>query len=257
MPWKVDAEGKVASADGKPVFVHADGKETGFDGDQALAKISSLQAESKIHREAKEAAELALAPYKAIGDPAEVTSLVEKAKKVEAKKLIDAGDVDKYNAERDRGWQEKVDAETKRATALETALFEEKVGAKFGTSKFVKDKLIVAPLSARQLFGSNFKLENGEAIGYLNGTKITSREKFGEPAGFDEALEIIVQAHPEKDNLMRSAAGNGSGAPPSPPPDRTATKQPDMSKFKPEERLTAFFADKMKDQLPPPGPGAR
>ena len=44
-------------AQGLPVYVHDDGKETGFDAGSALQKISSLNAEAKTHREAKEKAE--------------------------------------------------------------------------------------------------------------------------------------------------------------------------------------------------------
>src|SRR5579864_7017042 len=100
MPWKFVGEGDAQTIevkDGKPVFVYPDGgKEVPFDADQAVSKITSLSAESKGHREARERAELELAPYKVLGEVPAVTELVERAKKVDAKKLIDAGEVDKF-----------------------------------------------------------------------------------------------------------------------------------------------------------------
>ena len=57
MKLKFDEQGHVVVQDGKPVYVHDDGKEVPFDAPQALAKIGSLNAEAKQHREAKDAAE--------------------------------------------------------------------------------------------------------------------------------------------------------------------------------------------------------
>ena len=46
MKLKLDDKGNVALQDGKPVYVHEDGKEIPFDAPAAMAKISALNAES-------------------------------------------------------------------------------------------------------------------------------------------------------------------------------------------------------------------
>ena len=53
-------------ANGLPIYVHNDGKEVGFDAAQAVGKISSLNAEAKTHREAKEAAEKSLKAFEGL-----------------------------------------------------------------------------------------------------------------------------------------------------------------------------------------------
>src|SRR5579864_3865402 len=175
MPWKMIGEGDAQTIevkDGKPVFIYPDGgKEVGFDADQAVKKISDLSKESKDHREAKERIESELAPYKALGEAPEVAELVEKSKLISQKKLIESGEVDKFKAEWEVSWKDKLKAAEDKNAVLEKSLFEEKVGSKFATSPFVKDKLMVGPVTARAIFGEHFRLEDGAAVGYQNGSK--------------------------------------------------------------------------------------
>lgn len=263
MSWKLEGEGddqKIVLLDGKPVFVHADGKETAFDGEQALKKIADLQRESKTNREAKEAAEAALEPYKTLGEIPAVTELIERAKLVDAKKLIDSGKVEDFKKEWEVSWKTKLEEAEKKAGALERELFNAKVGERFTTSDFVKDRLMIGPVSARTQFGDHFKLENGVAVGYASdGTRINSRDRFGEAASFEEALEQIVAAHPERDRLLRDHAGSGAGTKPSQAAAQVETKpapttslQIDFSKRdtatgpKPEDILTSIFSKSME-----------
>ena len=68
MKLKLDEQGNAVLQDGKPVYVHDDGKEVPFDAPGAMAKIASLNAEAKTHREAKEAAEAKLKAFDGIED---------------------------------------------------------------------------------------------------------------------------------------------------------------------------------------------
>ena len=54
MKLKLDENGHVVVQDGKPVYVHDDGKEVAFDALQTVATITRLNGEAKTHREAKE-----------------------------------------------------------------------------------------------------------------------------------------------------------------------------------------------------------
>ena len=48
---KLDEQGNAVLQDGKPVYVHDDGKEVPFDAPGAMAKIASLNAEAQTHRD--------------------------------------------------------------------------------------------------------------------------------------------------------------------------------------------------------------
>ena len=70
MKLKTDEQGHAILQDGKPVYVHDDGKEVPYDVPQMLTKIRGLNAEAKQHREATEAAEAKLKAFDGIGDAA-------------------------------------------------------------------------------------------------------------------------------------------------------------------------------------------
>jgi hypothetical protein len=217
MPWKLGEDGKVVTQDGKPVYVHADGKEVPFDGEQALGKIQTLQREAQQYREAREAADAAIAPYKALGEPDALKAAVETAEKLKGKKLLDAGEVETLRAEYQRKLDEGIKAAKVEADKLRADLENEAIGGRFGNSKFVQDRCYLPPDMLRTTFGVHFKVEDGKVIGYDRlGNKITSRERFGEPADFDEALEQLVGAHPHRDKILKAPTSAGSGAATSP-----------------------------------------
>lgn len=70
MKLKLDENSHVAVSDGKPVYVHDDGKEIPFDAPAAMQKISGLNAEAKQHCEAKGTAEAKLKAFDGIEDAA-------------------------------------------------------------------------------------------------------------------------------------------------------------------------------------------
>jgi hypothetical protein len=64
-------------------------------------------------------------------------------------------------------------------------------------------------------FGQNFKIENGKIVATdLTGNKIFSRARPGEHADFEEALEILVDQYPHKDQILKGTGSSGSGASP-------------------------------------------
>ena len=66
---------------------------------------------------------------------------------------------------------------------------------------------------AQDTFGKMFKVENDTVVGYDNqGNKIYSNEHPGELADFDEALELLVNKYPYKDNILKSSGRSGSGS---------------------------------------------
>jgi hypothetical protein len=187
---KLDANGVPEIQDGKPVYVHGDGKEVAIDVPAMQVRIGQLNEEAENHRlKAKDATEK-LAGFEGIDD---------------------------------------ADAARKALAAKEGEVFQLMVGGAFGNSKFVADKLTVPQDMVQAMFGNRFKVDDGKVVAHdAAGNRILSRETPGDPAGFDEALEHLVNAYPHKDSILKAGApgsgGKGGGqAPPTPPSAPAAT----------------------------------
>ncbi|MFV8936653.1 DUF6651 domain-containing protein [Serratia fonticola] len=208
---------KLAAIDdkGNPVYVHDDGKEIGFDAAQAVGKITSLNGEAKTHREAKEAAEASLAKFASITDPAKALEALEMMTKIDQKKLIDAGAIDQVRADITKSFQTQLDEANAKSQKLEGQLVNEMIGGNFARSEFIKDKLAIPGDFVQARFGQSFKIEDGKVVAYdPSGSKIYSRAKPGEVAGFDEALEFLVEQYPQKDHILKASGNSGSGTHP-------------------------------------------
>lgn len=202
-----------AVENGHPVYVYDDGKESPFDASAALGKISALNGEAKTHREAKETAEAQLKKFANITDPAKAVEALEIVGKLDQKQLIDAGEVDKVKAEISKVYQTQLDESSNKAKELEVRLSNEILGNKFNGSTFIKEKVAIPAGFVRSHFGNNFKIEDGKVVAYdQSGNKIFSRVKAGDIASFDEALEFLIDNHPEKDHILKASGASGGGA---------------------------------------------
>jgi hypothetical protein len=219
MKLKRDEHGHVVVDDGKPVYVYDDGKEVPFDAPGAVAKIGQLNNENKTRREAAEEAQAKLKAFEGIADPAAALKALETVANIDGKKLIDAGKVEEVKAEAKRAFDDQVKAMAEahkpviaERDQLRGQLHSEKLGNAFSRSKYIADKLAVPVDMVQAAFGSGFKVEDAGIVGYQGGNKIFSRVKPGDVAGFDEALEIMVDAYPFKDSILKGSGANGGGA---------------------------------------------
>ena len=214
----IEVEGKhyAEVQDGKPVYVEDDGKELAFDAVGTRQTISRLNAESKSHRERAEAAEKGLKGFEGIEDPTAALEALKVVKNLDQKKLIDAGEVERVKQEIARGYEAKLTETTEKLTAAEQQLYAEKIGGAFARSPLITgDKAVVAvpPDMVQARFGSQFKVEEGRVVAYdSNNNKIYSRANPGELAGFDEALETLIEQYPYKDHILKAPASSGGGA---------------------------------------------
>lgn len=212
----VEIEGKTYAVldQGMPVYVHDDGKEAPFDAAATVATIRARNAEAKTNRERAEAAEAALKAFDGIEDADAARKALETIAKLDQKKLIDAGQVDAAVSAALKPVQEKLSAEAKRAETLEQQLHGEIVGGNFARSKFIAEKLAIPADMVQAAFGSRFAVKEGKLTASLaDGSPIFSRKNPGAPADFDEALEILVDAYPHKDTILKADNKGGSGAP--------------------------------------------
>jgi hypothetical protein len=213
MKLKLDEEGHVVVVDGKPVYVSEDGKDVAFDAQGTVATISRLNAEAKSNRERAEGAEGALKAFEGISDPSEARKALETIKNFDAKKLVDAGEVEKVRAEAIKAVEDKYAPIVAERDSLKSDLVTEKVGGSFDRSKFIADKLAIPSDLVRARFGEQFKVEDGKVVAYdKTGNKLFSRSNPGEIANFDEALELLVDSYPYRDQILKSSGASGGGA---------------------------------------------
>ncbi|WP_306150733.1 DUF6651 domain-containing protein [Roseovarius sp. MMSF_3281] len=210
--------------DGKPVYIDDDGKELSFDAEFTHNKIKELNFEAQKHREAKDAAEGALKKFEGIEDPEAAIKAIETVKNIDESKLIEAGKVEEIKAAAVKAAEEQREAAIKAKDEEYAPIMEERdklkqrldnelIGGGFARSKFVAEKVAIPHDMLQSRFGQNFKVEDGELIAYDNqGNKIYSREKPGEIASFDEALETLVDQYPYRDNILKGRGHNGGGA---------------------------------------------
>lgn len=224
MKLKLDDAGHVVVSDGKPVYVHDDGKEAPFDAAHTLSTIARLNGEAKSHRERAEAAEGKLKGFEGIDDPAAARKAIETVANLDAGQLVTAGKVEEIKTAAKKAAEEQVAAAAKASnekiaelegknTKLTDDLYSEKVGGAFGRSKYVAEKIAVPGDMLQAMFGNRFKVEDGKIVGYdAAGNKVYSRSKPGEVADFEEALEMTVDAYAYRDSILKGSGNKGDGA---------------------------------------------
>jgi hypothetical protein len=207
MKLKLDAAGNVVLADGRPMYVHDDGKEVAYDVASMLETIKRRNNEAKENRERAAAAEEALKRFEGIDDPDAARQALEAAKAGDGKgKGRVAEDFERARADLQRSYEAKLADIAAAKAKLETDLMRERLKSAFGESDFIKKKMIPPPDMVQAQFGSHFKIEGDSVIAYDEaGNRMLSRARPGEPAGFDEAIEMIVNNYPKKDAIIRGA----------------------------------------------------
>ena len=211
---EVDGKQYAEIQDGKPVYVEDDGAEVAFDAPGTRSTITRLNTEAKDNRLRAKAAEDAMKAFEGISDPAAAKKALETIANLDQKKLVDAGQVEQANAERDKAWQAKLDDITGKAQTFEQQLYAEKIGGSFARSKYIADKLAVPADMVQAAFGQSLKIEDGKVVAYdAQGQKIFSRSRPGELADFDEAIETLVSQYPHRDHILKGSTATGGGAP--------------------------------------------
>ena len=211
----VEIEGKQYAViqEGKPVYVENDGKEVAFDAEGTRATITRLNGEAKSHRERAESAESKLKGFEGIEDPAAARKALETVSNLDAKKLVDAGQVEQVKQEAIKAVRAEYEPVVQERDKLMSDLVNEKIGGSFARSKFAADKTIIPPHMLQKTYGDSFKIEDGQVVPYdANGSKIYSRARPGEIADFDEALETLISNDPHRDNILKAPDSSGGGA---------------------------------------------
>jgi len=213
----IEVEGKTYAevADGKPVYLSDDGKEIAFDAPATASTIARITDESKGYKTRAQEAEGKLKAFEGIEDPKAAKDALAKVANWGDKELVEAGKVEEIKAAAIKAVEDKYAPIVQERDTLQTALHSEKIGGSFARSKFIADKIAVPADIIESRFGANFKLEDGKVVAYdQNKNPIYSKSNPGNHADFDEALEILVEAYPHKDSILKGSGGSGSGKQP-------------------------------------------
>jgi hypothetical protein len=230
MPIKfkaVEIDGKKYAElhDDSIVMLDEDGTEIKY----AESVISRLSTEAKGHRKRAEAAEAKaqeidskLKLFEGIEDPEAARKAIEFQKNVSDGQYIAAGKAEEMKAGLTRTFDEKyaasIKANAQRVKELEEKLADvsgrydqEVVGNAFANSKYIREKTAVPLKMLLKTFEGQFKNEGGTVVArHADGQPIMAAT--GEVAAFDEAIQRIIEAFPDKDMILKGANNSGSGA---------------------------------------------
>ena len=266
-----DGSGVAVDDKGLPIVVDdKDNSEFGIDAIHLISKIPSLQAEAKAYREERDKIkskiealgdldpEFVVDRIKAFGDLdpekakealATVANLdqLDKEKNVEIEK-VKAGVAESYKSK----IRDLDEAHARKTAALEEAISNKDsairnllIRGAFDRSDYIKEQTVLPPEIAYNTFGKHFQIdEDGGklrvfALGY-DGEKIFSLAKPGEYASPEEAIELLINQYPQRDNILRTnlggsaAGGNVSGD------SNKRAKLEALRKLNPAERLNAI-----------------
>jgi hypothetical protein len=206
--WKLTEDGKaIELKDGNPVWINADGSEAVMQGDA----ITRLNAENKDMRQRAEAAETKAKAFDGL-DAAAAKDALAKLQKIDQKKLIDAGEVDKLKDSMKQEFTGQIAELQKDRDTLQQRLDQREIDFVFAGSEFIRDRVAIP----RDLFeGSmrkHFSMKDGKLeIKDASGNVMRSKKNIGEIASPDEALEMLIDMRPDKDAILKANTGGGSG----------------------------------------------
>lgn len=206
--WKLDADGRIEMKDGNPVYINSAGAEQVVNGNT----ISDLNREAKTHREAKEAAEKKLKDFEGL-DPVETRKMLDKYKDVDLSKMVESGKLDEVKREITQQFTVQLNEKDKALADKDTAFNNLLIQNMFGASEFLRDRVAIPAEFFQAAFKENFKVEDGKISAYdRNGNRLMSKKNMGEYADPNEAMEMLVEMHPNKDAILRPNGGGGSGS---------------------------------------------
>ncbi len=210
--WKMDGDKIAVDADGNPIWLSATGQESSVKGET----IANLNAEARTHRTAKEAAEAALAKYRdASGkliDPETATRAIETISKIDAKTLIDAGKVDEVREQMRNEFTGQITELNNGLAERDNKINAMMIDGVFKGSEFIAERVAMPRDFFESNMRGNFKVEDGKIAAYDKaGNRIMSKKSVGDYADPNEALEILVDQHPQKDHILKAPDAGGSG----------------------------------------------
>lgn len=213
--WKLKVDDKglpILDPAGHYIYIKPDNSEFVADIAQMFGKITELGTESATNRRRAETAEAAVKVFEGL-DPAAARTALQTVKDIKDGDLINKGKLEEVRTEITKSLQATIDAGTTENASLKSRLNNTLLTNAFASSKFVKDKLVIPVDLVQAAFGSNFSIDDAGKIKAksADGNTVYSRKTAGVEAELDEALEILVDAYPNKASILKGANVGGTG----------------------------------------------
>lgn len=231
---KIEGEGEAA----KPLYVNDKGEEVAVDPPGMYKKILDLGQENKTTREKLEEVSGKLEIFKDIEDLekwyADATKAIEHVKNFNDKEWLDTKKVESMKAQMKEAHDKEL-REIKQQFEEQIKSLNEANGKKdehirnlMVSNKFASctlfsgsnPKTTMSADVAEAFFGHHFKVEEDEKSGkpivrayFDNGDEIysASPDRVGEKANFEEAIQILFDNYPNRDQYLKSKKGSGAG----------------------------------------------
>ena len=249
LQYKKNKDGYIEmSEEGHPiVFDDQDEEEKAFalDAIHLYSKVPALQAEAKKYREEKDKLSKKLGMFGEDVEPEDIANRLKTLEEFgnitpkearEAKEMLkNLKDVDEDNKVQiekvkagvaesyeskirdiDAQYQQKLGSYEDNIRRKDSAIRNLIIKGAFDRNEFIKERTVLTPDIAYDSFGKFFVVEDtdkGLSVYAVDrsGEKIFSKAKPGEYAQPDEAIELIINDYPSKDNILRTSTG-GSNA---------------------------------------------
>lgn len=206
--WKLDENGHVVLKNGDPVLTDESGNELIVSG----TTVIELRNEAKAHRLKAEQNAEKIKAYEGL-DPEAARKALELTSKLDAKQLVESGKVDELRSQITAQFSAQLSEKEKAYNDIQSRLNNMMVDSVFSSSEFVRNSVAIPNDIFKDSFSKHFKVEKGELQSFDKaGNRILSRTRAGEYASPDEALQILVESHPQKAMLLKADVGAGSGS---------------------------------------------
>jgi hypothetical protein len=202
----------------------AKNKKTGPSDEEARLLKENMKKKGELTKAAADLAELQarLKLFEGI-DPDAVKKLLGEQKDAETKSLEAKGDYDRLRQRMGEEHLKETQTLKDQIASLSGELGKTKgtvnelsIGTQFGQSKFISGELTLTPSKARLIYADHFDLEDGKVVGYDKPRGSANRtalvDQYGNSVGFDDAMRKIIDADPEKDDLLKSKAKSGASS---------------------------------------------
>lgn len=211
MPLKLKREnGQIVAVGENPVIVDESGNESTFDIEGTIKAVKARNQEASELREK-------LARFKPLGDvdPVKAAEALELVSKLDAKKLLDSGDVEASIRALSETHATKVASLEKANSDLRAQFRSVRVASAFTESEFVRKRIATSiPVELLQnYFAAHFDIDEKGGVVSLDesGRPRMSKSNPAMIATFDEVLEGLVTSSPMRDRLLVSAQKPGTG----------------------------------------------
>jgi len=242
MPWEVDDHNNVVMQDGNPVFIYPDGKKAPFNADSTINAINKANSEAADRRiKLKELTEM-VKPLKDVllddFTPENVSAFIADATKnkevvsnYEDKDFVAAGDVEKIKSQAVENVKNTYEQKIKDMSTLfsnkeqdyqnqfaqmEGLNRELLIESEFKGSDFIKNNTSIPYELFYNTYGKNFSIEYDDdnrpivKAKRADGSDVISLSKPGQFADPSEAIEILINEHPQKESFLKGYDRGGS-----------------------------------------------